>query len=127
MKITKLPHQPYCRNCARPIRKSTEVVYFGRSANETISQRRPEKPRSIAEVRALFNEQVVSVGWEHRRHSLGYIDKAYLWDGESYVDEFFCTGACAQAFGYIMARRGYSMPEAYVKKMKASHTTAELK
>lgn len=28
------------------------------------------------------------------------------WDGESYVDEFFCTGRCARHFGYACAIDG---------------------
>jgi hypothetical protein len=30
-----------------------------------------------------------------------------VWDGESYVDEFFCNGKCATRFAYVMARAGY--------------------
>ena len=33
-----------------------------------------------------------------------YIDTVGVWDGCTYEDEFFCKGACAQAYAYMLAR-----------------------
>lgn len=77
-----------------------------------------KRPMSKKEVQRYVNGKVVFIRWKMRRnsndqrdiaydeHSRDYIDTASVWDGESYVDPFFCTGTHAQLFGYRMAREG---------------------
>lgn len=64
-----------------------------------------------AQVQRLLNETIVSVQYnrpmrdgEPTGHK--YIDKVTVWDGESYADEFYCTGEHAKAMGYAAARAG---------------------
>lgn len=34
--------------------------------------------------------------------NLEYVTDAYVWDGESYIDQFFCKDRCAVNFTYAM-------------------------
>ena len=106
--------QPLCRYCGKPIAKRTESVNF----NERPS--RPDlrgiKPLSRAEAQRLVNGKIVSVRWTvPKRLERGefeptgeprFISQVGLWDGESYVDEFFCNGDHAKSFGYSAAQKG---------------------
>lgn len=108
--------QPFCLTCSRKIAKATEHHFLRQS------------PQTLAQVKASTNRQVVfwryadepgelavtyqkrpgggygDLEFETRAKSKTLIDEFSTWDGESYVDEFFCTGTCAQRYGYRMAR-----------------------
>ena len=103
--------QPRCRYCAKPIRKKTTTHWFGRPSTNLKSfiKTHIEKPKTREEAQRLINEKIVSVGyWTDAVHpEIGrYIDKVSTWDGESYVDQFFCSNLCAQKLGYLMAKKG---------------------
>lgn len=107
--------QPLCRTCGKPIAKHTRSVWFGRTGTGTgfdNGSYRREKPRSRAEAQAMFNEQITAVRWhravrdDERVPDEDYISDVYLWDGETYTDEFFHSGACATKFAYACARAG---------------------
>ena len=106
---------PLCCNCGKAIAKKTTCVWFGmdpKGKGTLVTELSIQKPRSLAEVERLTNSHVTTVSWHHvhpDNYKAGeinadYIDKAYLWDGESYVDEFFCTNRCAIAYARNMAR-----------------------
>lgn len=61
-------------------------------------------PRTKADCQRFVNGEIVSV----RRHwkDRTTIDEFSYWDGESYQDEFFHNGRCAQRFAYRAARAG---------------------
>lgn len=83
------PHRPHCRQCNKPIRKWTDTVY-------------PAKGdcRSKADCQKLTNQSVVSVSyWVD-----GSVMRFSTWDGESYDDPYFCSGKCAEIFGYRAAK-----------------------
>lgn len=112
--------QPLCRYCGKGIGKHTHTIWFGMGNSHMSSDYftyRDEKPTSKAEVQRLVNQQVVSVGWSKSWKNVdgvdvevrSHIDKATTWDGESYVDEFFCTQEHARRFGYAAARGGSAM------------------
>lgn len=110
--------QPLCRACGKPIAKHTRSVWFGRTGSGTgfdSGAYRREKPRSRAEAQAMFNEQITAVRWNRavrdgqRVPQEDYISDVYLWDGESYVDEFFHSGACATRLAYACARGGQAL------------------
>ncbi|UTC29690.1 hypothetical protein BAJUN_00600 [Bajunvirus bajun] len=103
--------QPFCRNCGKPIKKKTHSIFFGQSArSDEFSTCRPEKPKSKDEVKRLVNEQVISVSW-FRHGSDPYIVGANTWDGETYVDDLFCTVRCGEAFGRVCAsQQNLAMP-----------------
>ncbi|UTU07950.1 hypothetical protein CcrC1_gp264c [Caulobacter phage C1] len=112
--------QPFCRSCGKPIRKYVDTLYFGRMAQNGEEHRAKVYPRSKAEVQTLVNGTVLSVSWQ-RYHGLPYeeiyiketggeyIDKVTVWDGVTYVDEFFCTLRCAADLGEAVAAQGWSM------------------
>lgn len=83
---------PLCHYCGGPIRKKTETVYF----------KEAERPKNKQEAQRLMNQQIVSVSyWKEHVH------KVTTWDGESYVDPYFCNGSHANYFAYVMARAGH--------------------
>jgi hypothetical protein len=112
--------QPLCRYCAAPIKKHTHTVWFGMNqmGQTGYSTHMPDKPKSKAEAQRLVNQQIVSIGWSHHWVQQDgrdvkvreYIDKITTWDGESYVDEFFCNAEHARWFGYAAVRGGNAMP-----------------
>ena len=121
---------PLCRYCAKPIAKETITVYFvERELNEhDLTNNRmsrfmqyrsvPSYPTTKAEAQRHVNGTVVSVrkGW--RDGEVGKITRCSTGDGESYVDQFFCNGGHAAAFGYAAARSGHAM-KVYNEAMKA--------
>jgi hypothetical protein len=113
---------PLCRYCGAKIRKRTGTVYFGQETPRVDGSwtYRSELPRSRDEAQRYTNETIVSVRWAHmdddpraRRHGFEFVDQVGTWDGESYVDEFFCNGEHAKRFAYVHARAGQAT-EAWV-------------
>ncbi len=111
----KSAKRPVCRSCGRPIAKST-FTYYLRAPDPNVTQHGGNLdfagsktldvdayPATKAEAQRLVPEQIVSVshGWSA---SEGKIARFSTWDGESWKDEFFCGGVCAQRYGYRMAR-----------------------
>lgn len=115
--------QPLCRFCGKPIRKWTTAVQFGREADGRPGIRsqyfaqRPEYPHSKEEAQKLVNEKIVSTRWERgywaEKHGQPYIDQVTVWDGESYMDLYFCTGEHAKEFAYAVAARNDMAMQAY--------------
>lgn len=106
MTETVSPARPLCRHCGKPISKRTTGIYFGQTGNATDSEfwkHRPEKPANKAEAQRYSNLPIVAVSWSSDRT---HIWRVSVWDGVSYADQFFCKGACATAFAYVMARAG---------------------
>jgi len=98
--------QPLCRYCGKPIAKETRGAWFGRlTANHSSGDYR-QKPRSMEEAAKLVGKQVVSVRWDDD----GTLFSATTWDGETYVDEFFCSNQHARYMGAKAAKMGYRMP-----------------
>lgn len=113
---------PLCRYCGKPIAKSTTHEYLVApensrfSAASTLGRRVDKLPQTKAEAQLLFNQQIVSVSRcritvnfdTDEKADVG-IDEVRLWDGKSYVDQFFCNGDHARRFGYAFARAGFGM------------------
>ncbi len=110
--------QPLCRFCGKRIAKATDKVTFGAAC----SRYKELKPKTRAEVQRVVNGEIVSFKWamttpadydgshSYRHEHLtvrDYIEQISVWDGESYVDQFFCNGDHARRFGYAAARAGY--------------------
>lgn len=107
---------PLCRYCGGPIRKDTKSIHFRVPTTDTNFSGYVEVealPQTKAEAQKLTNARVMSV---RRTCRLDYVtDKAIdiginritTWDGESYVDEFFCNGDHARRFAYASARAGH--------------------
>ena len=103
--------QPLCRYCGKRIRKDPSWVYVRDEEPEekfksAIGRYVVASPTTRAECQALVNETVVSVRRGHTNETKSRIYSFGVWDGESYVDEFFCTGEHAQFFGYLAIRYG---------------------
>lgn len=94
--------QPHCRCCAKPIKKASKQHWFNRQRDETSSYavEHIAKPTDRAGVEKLVNGKVISLSWVYNRE---YVSGANVWDGLSYVDEFFCTMRCAASFGEMAA------------------------
>lgn len=81
-------------------------MWFGQNRDRKDSEWMAEstaRPASRAEAQRMFNLSIV-----HHRMSpdRSYVDKVALWDGESYMDKFFCSNTCAMVLGYAAARAG---------------------
>lgn len=96
----KSPTQPLCLNCGKKIAKATQSTWLGH-----------KQSKPLTEVKASTNQQLVS--WRFAKKydyatdtttiSKTEVDKYSTWDGESYVDEFFCNGTCRTEWAYAMA------------------------
>src|SRR5215813_1810657 len=99
---------PLCVCCGKPIPKWTETVWVRREDDGYTASTGTTVYgvlRSKAECQARTNHKVVSVsywGEGEKRH----ISHFGTWDGESYRDQWFCSGPCVDRFAYIMARAG---------------------
>lgn len=148
--MIKLPRQPRCRFCGARIAKWTETVRFiesGREGRTYSSVGRAiyvdEPPRSKAEAQRFLNEPIVSVHYAEIWDVLAYpddpesrvvsskrigrfVDYVTVWDGETYVDEYFCNGDHAKRFAYLLAVEG-RCTSAYNEAVRAdvSRETAE--
>lgn len=118
--------QPRCRYCGKPIRKETHTYWFGQGGNAGHSSDfityRAEKPMSKAEAQRLVNQQIVSVRRE-KYPAPGeetFVSQVTTWDGESYADEFFCSGEHARYFAYAVLRapayENLAMPDYHTAK-----------
>lgn len=94
--------QPLCRTCGKPIKKVTHTHYFGQgnthASSSYVTFHPGEAPTDRAGIGQFTNQRVASVRWHVSRTK---IERATTWDGESYVDEYFCADTCARAFGYF--------------------------
>jgi len=108
--VFKSATRPLCRCCGKPIAMYTRLVWV----NEAGSGRQEiandfsrsitvdKRPTSREECQRLTNWKVTAVSYfDPRRRS---ISSFHEWDGESWKDEFFCTGTCAQEFGRLCAQ-----------------------
>lgn len=107
----KLKKQPYCRWCGKPIAKRTTnhcLWKFGTGVDYN-------NPVTLDDCRKKTNEQVVSVKYSYYTDEEGNTSKTMrsvysynTWDGESYVDEYFCNGQHARNLGYAAAAKGWN-------------------
>jgi hypothetical protein len=123
---------PLCRSCGKSIRKKTTSVYVEpertQYQHDTMGIRYAisAKPvKTMDEAQRLSNQQIVSLKYTTDSDSnfepLPETKRVRLfheWDGETYVDEFFCSGTCAQAFGRMAAKSGKINSVAYVDAYK---------
>lgn len=120
--------RPLCRYCGKPIAKRTTHVKFVdelklHMKSDTFIRYVIGHPMTKAEAQALVNEVVVSVKHTFNPWSSDhseYVAEASLWDGESYVDEFFCNGSHAKLFAYSAAAGGRGTPEYWEAKGKVT-------
>lgn len=123
--------QPLCRYCGGPIRKWTKTVWLRVPKPGDVAPGYIEVealPQTKAEVQKLTNAKVMSVCRATRFDSatdkavdIG-INRFTTWDGETYVDDFFCSGIHARWFAEVFARAGHcttSYADAVKKKVKS--------
>lgn len=99
--------RPLCHCCGKPIPKRTELVWVRDpdSVQGGVSKHVSGPLHSKTDCQRHVNQQVVSVSYMPRNGERR-VSHFTTWDGESYVDEFFCKGSCATQFAYVMARAG---------------------
>ena len=110
---------PLCRYCGTPIAKRTRRVWLHTKPRHGCRDDSIARtivvaafPTTKAECHKLTNWHVSSVSKAARSGREGFkdeIDCFTEWDGESYVDQFFCTGNHAKLFAYASARAGHVM------------------
>jgi hypothetical protein len=107
----KLKRQPLCRYCGKAIAKWTDQHRVG---GVLVPKAAFDNPTTIEDCRKMTNETVVSVKY-HYETDINYektgrrtVYTYNTWDGESYVDEYFCNGDHAKSMGYAAARKGWS-------------------
>lgn len=110
--------QPYCRVCGKPIRKRTTMVYVVPERTEytrdgSLIRYVVGSANSKADCAKLTNQTVTAI----KKNEDGSVHAFYEWDGERYVDEFFCTGTCARYLAYAAAHQGFST-EKWRKRQK---------
>lgn len=97
--------QPLCRYCGGPIRKHTTMTMLHiphKDRTVSLDYTDVDKlPTTKAEAQKHTNGQIMSV---RRTLDDKAIDQFSSWDGETYVDEFFCKGEHAKRFAYVMAK-----------------------
>jgi len=104
--------QPLCRCCGKPIAKSTRIVWLRRPSSTGPSNSDFSRtmevdsfPTSREECQRLTNWQVTALSyWKSEEGEARHVTSFHEWDGESWKDEFFCTGTCAEAFARMCAR-----------------------
>jgi hypothetical protein len=100
--------QPLCMYCGKKIAKWTDSTTW--ISNKVY--------RSLADVQRDNNQKVVHVRYDtvmdgttrwDKLRALGaqvgerVVTDYSTWDGESYIDEFFCNGTCTRKYAYTMA------------------------
>ena len=109
---------PFCRWCAKPLKKITEDHYFGykddRSGLRSVYHK--EKPKSREEAARFANGKMVAIRYDKD----GTVYRATFWDGESYYARFehFDKIECAAALGRSVVPHGWASSE-YHAKVKA--------
>ena len=103
--------QPLCRWCGKAIAKRTDYHYVSGQIGSGVNFNKPVVREDIR-----TNQQITSIKYcyetdrNYERTGRRTIYAYNTWDGESYVDEFFCNGDHAKTFGYAAAVKGLAMP-----------------
>lgn len=110
---------PLCRYCGGRIAKQPKTVWLrqsqpigGVTGSKFVVVE--EYPTTIAQCQRLTNDKILSV----RKSDSGNITRFSTWDGETYVDKFFCNGAHARNFAYVCAHAGHVMKSYTAAKEK---------
>ena len=127
--IFKSHAKVFCRYCGKAISKATVTHYFGGSRSSYGSdwvKDHMERPASREEVQRLVNEAVVQIRW-HGEGEGRHVYRATTWDGESYMDQFFCRNVCAEAMGRSAAKFNGVHTESFRRAVEAETARARAK
>jgi hypothetical protein len=112
--------QVFCRWCGKRIAKHAthvnvreEPSHYDRKSswNDYIYLGKGNRLRSKTECQKHTNQKILSVSYRDQwidDVNDRYVSYFNIWDGESYVNEFFCSGTCAQQMGRAAAAKGFS-------------------
>lgn len=129
--------QPFCRCCGKPIAKHVRNVWLETQLqphmkSHDFSRYVVGEARSKAECQRFTNWYVVSVQYskehdfETDTYKRGHVRSFGEWDGESYKDEFFCSGPCVDKMAYaamkVMPTLGTKAYRDAVAKTKKTET-----
>lgn len=121
--------QPLCRCCGKPIAKRVTANWFrlpGTGGNNLDNRYWKTHyvdayPTTREECQRLTNEVILTA---KAGKNTGKISNFNSWDGESYVDPFFCKERCAADFGRMCARSGKGTIE-YIAALEKQRQKAE--
>lgn len=104
----KIPHKRYCIVCARPIKKRVseirvQPISLDHTANFMTAHINADL-RTLDDCRRHTNAPFII---STRRRDGDLITAFTTWDGESYVDQYFCRNVCAVRQGYAAASHGH--------------------
>ena len=110
---------PLCRYCGKKIAKRPTTVWLETKERDFPSNFRfsrylvvSELPRTKEDCQKLTNKTVISISrqvkydYETDTRSKEFIRSFNEWDGESYIDNYFCNGGHAKRFAYAVASAG---------------------
>lgn len=113
----KTATQPHCLWCGKRIPKATTRRNLVTPAmwKESFDEAYANRPKTLADCQKLTNEKVVSVDYQYEqdvnydRTGRRVVHSYSTWDGESYMDPYFCNGDHAKNFGYAAAMHGLQL------------------
>lgn len=129
--------QPYCLCCGKPIRKFVRNVHVNDAPGQGKGIRmkldsptewgrviEPSTPlRSKEQCQPYTNQHIVSIkyhsDWDMQTDTYSNRRVRHFgeWDGESYIDPYFCNRTvCAVDYAYILARTGHKVPHRTLEK-----------
>jgi hypothetical protein len=111
---------PRCRWCGKAIAKRTQLYWVREEPGVLGPQKdhiytgKGKRLHSKEECKPYTNQVVTSVKYTEDREGYDgpvidrYVWAFSTWDGESYVDRFFCNSEHAKQMGYAAAEKGWS-------------------
>ena len=119
MPVFESATQPYCLCCQKKIPKYTERVYvgsYGRLLHKYLHTKKEcqELHNGTGGKETVISVRYVRPTWQGnvKIYPKGkYILDFSVWDGVSYINQYFCKATCAIGYAYEMADKGHRSPE----------------
>ena len=100
---------PLCHCCGKPIPKQNDWHFVSNTGEISHGYNIAGPLYSKADCQRKTNHRVISLSYRTpftTKAEQRSVASFTTWDGESYKDEFFCSGPCIERFAYLMALAG---------------------